>query len=149
MKLERFCLRILLCVFVAYGILNALETNESLSVENGKTIILTTTDKNPQPVHLHKKTYQWISHPQDANKKIAILSIPYYTNPSKIVLDDGTEIEILQGNYKKEKIQVSQQKAKPNAKNQERIKKERDEANKIYSNYEKCHYKPIWKCARF
>lgn len=126
--------------------LNALGNVDSpkFQVENGKTIILSTQLTNPKPIVINKKTYAWIPHPSEAGKKIAILSIPYHTKPNSIVLESGASVEVVQGNYKREKIQVSPSKAKPNPKNQERIKKEREEANKIYSNYSQ---KRLWDSA--
>ncbi|WP_299549915.1 M23 family metallopeptidase [uncultured Helicobacter sp.] len=119
----------------------AVEQNTQFVVENGKTIILSTTMRDPNPIVINKKTYFWIPHPNDSTRKIAILAIPYYSKPSVVVLQSGAKVEVVQGNYKKEKIQVSQGKAKPNLKNQERIKKEHDEANAIYSNYSQ---KRLW-----
>ncbi|TLD83474.1 M23 family metallopeptidase [Helicobacter sp. MIT 11-5569] len=111
------------------------EKNPEFVVENGKTIILSTKLANPKPIVVNKKTYHWVTHPNDTTRKIAILAIPYYTKPSLVRLENGDAVEIVQGNYKKEAIQASPSKVKPNPKNQERIKKERDEANAIYSNY--------------
>ncbi|MBX7490614.1 M23 family metallopeptidase [Helicobacter sp. Faydin-H64] len=112
-----------------------IEKHTEFVVENGKTIVLSTTMQNPKPIMFNKRAYQWVAHPSDTTKKIVILAIPYHTKPSIIALESGAKVEVVQGNYKKESIQVSQSKAKPNPKNQERIKRERDEANAIYSNY--------------
>ena len=113
-------------------------------VENGKTIILSTQSANPKPIKNHQKTYSWIPHPLDKSQKIAILSIPYRTPISTITLENGTLIEVIAGNYTKEQIQANPNKVKPNPKNQERIKREREEANKIYSNY---NQKRLWDSA--
>lgn len=114
---------------------DSIATPSTFQVENGKTIILSTTATNPKPIKINQKTYTWIPHPSDKSQKIAILSIPYRTPASTITLENGSIVQIIAGNYTKEQIQVSPNKVKPNPKNQERIQKEREEANKIYSNY--------------
>lgn len=119
----------------------AMGKNAEFVVENGKTIILSTTIRNPKPIVIDKKTYFWIPHPSNLERKIVILAIPYYSKPSVVVLENGERVEVVQGSYKKESIQVSPSKAKPNPKNQERIKKEREEANAIYNNYSQ---KRLW-----
>lgn len=126
--------------------LNAMQAgkNAAFVVENGKTIILSTRLKNPQPIVIDEKTYAWIAHPSDAAKKIAILAIPYHTKPNIVDLEGGGQVEVVQGNYKQEKIIVSLDKAKPTPKNQERIKREREEANAIYSNHSQ---KRLWDSA--
>lgn len=119
----------------------AMGKNAEFVVENGKTIILSTTIRNPKPIVIDKKTYFWIPHPSNLERKIVILAIPYYSKSSVVVLENGERVEVVQGSYKKESIQVSPSKAKPNPKNQERIKKEREEANAIYNNYSQ---KRLW-----
>ncbi|WDL75637.1 M23 family metallopeptidase [Helicobacter winghamensis] len=119
----------------------AMGKNTEFVVENGKTIILSTTIRNPKPIVIDKKTYSWIPHPSNLERKIVILAIPYYSKPSVVVLENGERVEVVQGSYKKESIQVSPSKTKPNPKNQERIKKEREEANAIYNNYSQ---KRLW-----
>lgn len=135
------CLVGIISIFLSFTCLQAqveiksIEDKTDFVVENGKTIILSTAMENPQPIVIDGRTYQWIPHPSDSMRKILILAIPYYTKSATVTLESGMEVEIVQGSYKKENIQVSQSKAKPNPKNQERIKKERDEANVIYGNY--------------
>ena len=144
--MRQFMQGIFVIFIVFLGGLNALESADlpKFQVENGKTIILSTGLANPKPIVINKRTYAWIPHPSEVGKKIAILSIPYHTKPNSITLESGASVEVVQGNYKREKIQVSQSKAKPNPKNQERIKREREEANKIYSNYSQ---KRLWDSA--
>lgn len=108
---------------------------KSFVVENGKTIILSTTLPNPQSIQIHERTYSWIPHPKDPTRKIAILAIPYFAKPSVVTLEDGSVLTVTQGNYKNETIQVNPSKIKPNPKEQERIQQERAEANAIYSNH--------------
>ncbi len=135
-----------LCFF-AFTQSYAQDFNSSLTtfqVENGKTIILSTMSSNPKPIKIHQKTYSWIPHPTDKSQKIVILSIPYRTPTSTITLENGVSIEVIAGNYTKEQIQANPSKVKPNPKNQERIKQEREEANKIYSNYNQAR---LWDSA--
>lgn len=124
-----------LVVFSGISYAQTYNVSQKIFVENGKTAILHTTLKNPKPIIIDKKTYPWLAHPKNKNKKIAILSMSYYAKPKILNLENGVQLEIKQGVYKKEQIQVSQSKIKPNAKNQIRIKKEAKEASAIYSNY--------------
>ncbi|CAM2936430.1 M23 family metallopeptidase [Helicobacter burdigaliensis] len=106
-------------------------------VANGTTHILITANKSPKPITFNKRQIQWISHPKDKNLKIALLGINYYQKPQIINLSNKESLEIVAGNYKKEQIQVSKEKAKPNKQNSQRIIKEREEALKIYNIYTK------------
>lgn len=147
MRSAKNCLISVVSVFVLICLpLNAVQVakNTKFVVENGKTIILSTKLKNPQPIIINQKTYSWVAHPSDATKKIAILAIPYHTKPNIAALENGGQVEVVQGNYKKEKIKVSLDKAKPSPKDQERIKREREEANTIYSNH---NQKRLWDSA--
>lgn len=108
---------------------------------NGTTFIAKTTKANPQPLKLDKKTFYWLPHPKDSKTKIAIIPINYYTKAQNANLGEGVSLEIVDGNYKKETITITNtEKVKPNPKNQERIKRERDEANQIYSRYDSKRY---------
>ena len=108
---------------------------------NGTTFIAQTTQENPKPLKLGKRKFAWIPHPSDPSKKIAIIPIGYYTKAKKVSLSKNLTLNILDKNYKKEQIQITNKgKVKPNPKNQERIKKERDEANKIYGTYTNKRY---------
>ncbi|WP_104722153.1 peptidoglycan metallopeptidase Pgp3 [Helicobacter mesocricetorum] len=109
-------------------------------VENGKTIILETLENNPQPLKILNKTYVWLTHPSNPAKKISFIGIPYRTKPINISLGNRGILKIQEGNYKKEQIYVSPAKAKPNKKNQERIRKERKETQEIYAIHTKERY---------
>lgn len=123
--------------FALFLILGSFLFANSIKVANGKTHILTTKEASPTPITWNNKTLQWINHPKNPHLKIALLSIGYYQKPKLIHLNNGENLEIIQGNYKKEQIQVSKEKAKPNQKNLKRIKLEREEALKIYNSYTK------------
>ncbi|MDA3966894.1 M23 family metallopeptidase [Helicobacter sp. WB40] len=108
--------------------------SKEYEVENGKTLILTTKDTKAENIKINNRTYKWLQHPKNSNEKILIITIPYRTKP-EISNNGDISIKVIEGNYKKEQIVVAQSKAKPNKENQQRIKKERDEANKIYATY--------------
>ncbi len=55
---------------------DSIATPSTFQVENGKTIILSTTATNPKPIKINQKTYTWIPHPSDKSQKIA--------NPTKV-----------------------------------------------------------------
>ncbi|MWV62338.1 peptidoglycan DD-metalloendopeptidase family protein [Helicobacter saguini] len=110
-------------------------------VVNGATFIAVTSDKNPQNLKLNKKTYRWVAHPTDSEKKIAFVSISYYEKPKSLNLGDNITLEIKQGEYKKEKIKIQDKsKVTPDNAASKRIKAELDEANKIYNTYDKTRY---------
>lgn len=72
---------------------DSIATPSTFQVENGKTIILSTTATNPKPIKINQKTYTWIPHPSDKSQKIAILSIPYRTPASTITLENGSIVQ--------------------------------------------------------
>ncbi len=49
---------------------DSIATPSTFQVENGKTIILSTTATNPKPIKINQKTYTWIPHPSDKSQKI-------------------------------------------------------------------------------
>ena len=108
---------------------------------NGTTFIAESTEAKPEALKLGKKKFPWIPHPSNPSKKIAIVPIGYYTQAKKVALNKNITLTIKDKDYKKEQIQITNKgKVKPNPKNQERIKKERDEANKIYGTYTNKRY---------
>lgn len=110
-------------------------------VANGATFIPITTSKNPKALHLGKKTYKWLPHPVKKGEKIAFVSIGYYAKKGDVTLGNNISINIIEGNYKKEKITIQNKgMVKPNAQNAKRIEQERNEANKIYTTYDKTRY---------
>lgn len=110
-------------------------------VANGATFIPITTSKNPKALHLGKKTYNWLPHPVKKGEKIAFVSIGYYAKKGDVTLGNNISINIIEGNYKKEKITIQNKgMVKPNAQNAKRIEQERNEANKIYTTYDKTRY---------
>ncbi len=112
-------------------------------IVNGATFIAVSTKKNPQEININGKIFPWIPHPLDASKKIAIIPINYRAKLGTLKLNNENTINIKQGNYKRENIQLKDaSKAKPNKQANERIARELDEANKIYKTFTKNRY---WK----
>ncbi|RDU73774.1 M23 family peptidase [Helicobacter aurati] len=110
-------------------------------VENGKTAIVTTTNKNPQPLKIGKKTLQWIKHPKDSTKYIAIIPIHYYEKEGSFTLNNGQTLKIQRGNYRQERITITDSsKVAPNQSAKERIQRELAEANIIYKTYTTTRY---------
>ncbi len=112
-------------------------------IANGATFIAISTDKNPEKIIINNKIFPWIPHPLDPNKKIAIVPINYISKLGQLKLNNENTINIVQGNYKREKITLKDSsKAKPNKQASERIAKELNEANKIYRVFTNQRY---WK----
>ncbi len=142
--------KIFLLAWFAVGLV-AQEITQEWVVENGKTLILVRKSQSLQSanaslsasldegVSVGQRKYFWIPHPQNRNKEILLLSIPYYTKEQSIGLQDGEILRISKGDYRFEQINVDSSKAKPNEANQQRIKEEREEANKIYGIYSRGH----------
>lgn len=111
------------------------------TVANGATLIIESKQTKPQALYLQNKEFPWVSHPKNSKKKIAFITIPYKTNPGILKLNSNVSIKVVQGEYKKEKINiVDTSKTKPNKVANERISKELAEANAIYRKYTKQRY---------
>ena len=121
---------------------NKSENKTTNKVANGATFIAITDSKKPKNITINKKTYKWIAHPKDSNKKIAFVAINYYTKPQKINLGNNITLEIVAGNYpKKEQLQIKDKnKVTPNKAASDRIARELNEANKIYTTYDSKRY---------
>ncbi|STQ86093.1 M23 family metallopeptidase [Helicobacter muridarum] len=112
-------------------------------VENGKTAIITTEEKNPKPLKIGSKNIEWLTHPKDKTKHIAIIPIHYYEKKQDFSLhiNEGQILRVKYANYKKENIKVSDKnKVTPNQNSKERIEKERQEAIAIYKVKTKTRY---------
>ncbi len=111
------------------------------SIANGATFIAITNEQNPQALHIQKKVFTWVAHPKDSKKKIAFVPINYRAKLGHLQLNDTIAIQVVQGNYRKEKINITNTaKIKPNKAENERIAKELAEANAIYNTYTKERY---------
>jgi len=117
------------------------------AVAHGKTSFLEFTKEDGiqyKSISLGNRTFNVYSHPIDENKMYALLPINYYAKPKKERLtisykkngyskDKLLDIEVIDGDYKKEKIQVQKSKVNPKGKEvNKRINKEYHEAMKIY-----------------
>lgn len=111
------------------------------NIANGTTFIAVTSVKKPQSLQIGKKHFTWIPHPTDSSKHIAFVPIGYYTKPQIIDIGNAITLNIIQGNYRKEQITITDtNKVKPNTAANQRITQELAEANKIYTTYTKKRY---------
>ena len=99
-----------------------------IAVAKGTTYIATTNEQNPAPLTLGKRKIAWVAHPTDPAQKIAILTIPYREKPQIFQASKTMRVRVLEGDYRKETINVAPSHAKPNKQNQQRIERERKEA---------------------
>lgn len=124
------------------------------SISNGATSLVEfKKEKNfkYEKITFGKKSFKVYQHPSDKSKMYALLPISYYEKPSDKIVDiyykeNGTvknrsiSIKIKDGEYKKEKIQVTKSKVNPNKKHNKRISKEYHEAMKIYGTSTRENY---------
>lgn len=114
----------------------------SLEIINGDVLILKAPKNITGELYLNDKKISWIKNPKNENEMVAILPANYRQNSdliAKSVKGNQTHTEILKlikGNYKSETLKVEPAKINPPKQAQIRIKKELDEANKIYSKTE-------------
>ncbi len=116
------------------------------TISNGATSLLEfKKDENIkyEKLTLGKKSFKVYQHPTQKNKMYALLPISYYKKPSDETVDihykekginksKSISIKVKDGEYKKEKIQVTKSKVNPKKKHNKRISKEYHEAMKIY-----------------
>lgn len=118
------------------------------SIDNGRTSLFEFTKEKDFTYHaltLGKKDFKVYEHPLDRSKMYALLPINYYARPSDVKVKISythkgkkekkfITIQIKDGNYKKERIQVSKSKVNPKGKKvNERINKEYHEAMNLYA----------------
>lgn len=114
----------------------SISTNTSHIAYNGTAYIFTTDETNPKPLNFGDKKITWLAHPTKANKKIAIIPIPYRANLGRFELQKGLILEIKSASYKKEQITVTDtSKIHPNKAQQKRVADELNEANIIYRTH--------------
>ena len=119
----------------------ALTFAQNLELVKGQAVFLE-FDKSLLSLKNEKNELSFFKHPTKNDKVVAIFSLAYKNPPkeSRLIASykDKKEIIIiktLQGNYKSEKIVVESKKAFPPKNEQNRIKEELQEANKIYGSY--------------
>lgn len=111
------------------------------SVANGTIFIAISSNKKLQKLQIGEKEFPWVAHPKDSKKKIAFVAIPYKAKFGILKLSDTISIKIVQGEYKKENITITNEgTVKPDEANSKRIAKELAEANAIYRTYTKKRY---------
>lgn len=127
------------------------------TIINGKTLIIEQKSNEAGILKKDKKTIKWLAHPNDKSKLIAIVPIRYYAKKDFILTNEFPDykekiyVNVKKGDYKKEKITIGKKgkksKVKPASKKLlERIKQEREEANRIYSTFTpKRHWKHKFK----
>ncbi|MCX2716565.1 M23 family metallopeptidase [Helicobacter sp. MIT 21-1697] len=143
----RIFVSIFIVAFCCFNTLYALEPNTAY---NG-TAFIYHSDK-PLSLSYDKKALHFISHPTQKDVFIAFVPIGYYDKKVKI-LKDGNKtalsITILQKDYKKEQIVVSQDKISYPNNIAKRIEKERNDMLKVYRTitkgrlWEKPFIKPL------
>ena len=123
-------------------------------IANGKTLMIEfNKDKNVmyEKAVFDKKSFQIFQNPIDSTKMYALIPISYYDKPSnkkikiyykekKSEIKKTISIDVIDGQYEKEKIQVSDSKVHPNKEDAARGKKEYAEAMAVYNHVTKKSY---------
>lgn len=112
------------------------------TVENGKTLILELKGKENLTYKYLNKNYNTIKNPKNKHTQLAIVPVSYYQKkPIKIEHSKNKiKIDVKQAKYKIEKLNVKQNRVKPPKNTLKRIKKEKEEALKIYNTFNKKQY---------
>ncbi|TKX33897.1 peptidoglycan metallopeptidase Pgp3 [Campylobacter taeniopygiae] len=115
---------------------------QEIKLIKGQAIFLELDKNNFIELKNQNKTIPTFNHPKNKNKILAIFALPYKNPPKSTKLiaiyknkQQEFIINALEGNYKSEQIQVAKNKIFPPKNVQERIKKEFQEANEIYTSY--------------
>ncbi|QKF64833.1 M23 family metallopeptidase [Campylobacter corcagiensis] len=106
------------------------------TIINGDTEILRADESVAKKIVVNGKEGKWIKHPNKNSVMIALISSNYRAKDDiKVEIFDSEPIvfKLKDGDYKKEQITVAPGMSSPSKENQERIKKESEEAWKIYS----------------
>lgn len=111
----------------------------SLQIINGDTEILKINIVNAGKLTINNKAAKWIANPINKNEMVAIITANYNSKNDIIVKnivgkkEEKNIFTLVKGEYKKESLAVESSKVKPPKTALERIKKELDEANVVYS----------------
>lgn len=157
--MKKVFLGILACLALVYAEQNATQqgeqnsTEQNLSISKGQVLILEFSKQGlegiksqkstPKGVEKAPKKERFFTHPDNENKVILIFGSAY-KNPVKqaqilVRYKNGKSLQydLLgdEGEYKKELLQVAQNKVTPPKEVLERIRKELNEANAIYATY--------------
>lgn len=138
--------KILLLLFILLLNLNAISISSS-KVENANTVLIKINKQNISEPKLSfdKQNINFYKNPFSNNSYYALLPISYYQNlgENRIIIsyiqDDkkifkGLDLKVIDGNYKSEVINVKPSILKPNKSKESRVKKEYQEAIKIYNS---------------
>lgn len=117
-------------------------------IKNANTVLIEITQKDIKDVKLtfDKQNIDFFKNPFKKDSFYALLPISYYQNLDnyRIILSyikdnkkifKGLNLKVIDGNYKSETLNVQPSKVKPNKENQERVKRENEEATKIYNTF--------------
>lgn len=136
----------LLLLFIFLVNLNALEISHK-NVKNANTVLLELNEKNISDAKLSfdKQNIDFYKNPFKKDSFYALLPISYYQKfeKSRVIISyiqnnnkifKGLDLKIIDGNYKSEVINVKPSIFKPNKQKEDRVKKEAQEAMKIYNS---------------
>ena len=136
--------KILLILSILFINLYAFELSNS-KIKNANTVLLKINEKNITQVRLtfNEQNISFYENPFEQNSFYALLPISYYKKigENRIILSyikdnekifKGLNLEIINGNYKSEVINVKPSIFKPNKETEARVKKEYSEAMAIY-----------------
>lgn len=138
--------KILLLLFVLFINLNAISIS-SPKVENANTVLIKINEQNISEPKLsfEKQNINFYKNPFLNNSFYALLPISYYQNlgENRIIISyiqnnekifKGLDLKVIDGNYKSEVINVKPSILKPDKNKESRVKKEYQEAMKIYNS---------------
>ncbi|TKX32789.1 peptidoglycan metallopeptidase Pgp3 [Campylobacter aviculae] len=115
---------------------------QEIKLIKGQAVFLELDKNNFIELKNQNKTIPTFNHPKNENKILAIFALPYKNPPKStklIAIYKNKQQEFIinasEGNYKSEQIQVAKNKVFPPKNVQDRIKKEFQEANAIYTSY--------------
>ncbi|TEY02682.1 M23 family metallopeptidase [Campylobacter sp. US33a] len=115
---------------------------QDINLTKGQALFLNFEKQDLLSIQSNGKKINYFNHPKDQNTVTTIIAIPYKRPENKIIQaryknNKTIEYKILyqEGNYQKERLQVAKSKVAPPKSVQARIKKEFQEANKIYQSY--------------
>lgn len=136
----------LLLLFLFLLNLDAINISHS-QVKNANTVLMEINEENISDAKLtfEKQNINFYKNPFEKNSFYALLPISYYQNLGKnrIIISylqngkkifKGLDLQIVDGNYNSEVINVKPSIFKPNKQKENRVKKEYQEAMKIYNS---------------
>lgn len=121
--------------FLACVSLFVLVIAQAASIGNGQIYILNLPEEKAKNLSQDGKKLRWIDNPNQKGYKFAIISAKY-AQKNKITIQNGDEkivLDIAKQPYKKEQISVAKSKVNPPKSVLERIRRESDEADKVYA----------------